>query len=221
MKNNVLIKEIFKSIQGEGLYVGVSQLFIRFTKCNLNCIYCDTDFKTNSKEYNANELACIVNEINNIHSISLTGGEPLTETEFLLEFLPKMKHKIYLETNGILYEQLQKVIKYIDIISMDIKLPSCSKNKDLFKEHENFIQIAKAKELFVKVVFDENINDSEIKKCCELGIKYKMPVILQPKMNGEILEIKSEFINRTFYRFNERYENIRLIPQVHKFLNVK
>ena len=38
------IKEIFESIQGEGLYIGSKQLFIRFCACNLKCKYCDTPF---------------------------------------------------------------------------------------------------------------------------------------------------------------------------------
>jgi len=37
------IAEIFSSIQGEGLYVGRRQIFIRFCGCNLNCRYCDTE----------------------------------------------------------------------------------------------------------------------------------------------------------------------------------
>ena len=36
--------EIFSSVQGEGLLVGVRQIFLRFPDCNLACRYCDTDF---------------------------------------------------------------------------------------------------------------------------------------------------------------------------------
>ncbi|MBO6087199.1 7-carboxy-7-deazaguanine synthase QueE [bacterium] len=93
MNNRVKIKEIFASIQGEGPYVGYKQLFIRFCGCNLKCNYCDTEFsdKSDYKEYTAQELAQEVSKYADIHSISLTGGEPLLSTEFLKEFLPLIK----------------------------------------------------------------------------------------------------------------------------------
>ena len=221
MQNKVLIKEIFTSIQGEGIYIGVNQLFIRFIHCNLNCSFCDTDFSSNPKEYDITELAKFVNSFKNIHSVSLTGGEPLIETDFLINFLSLVHHKIYLETNGILYDNLAKIKDKIDIISMDIKLPSCSNNKNLFNEHEKFIKIAKEKELFIKIVFDEKINNDEILKSCELGKKYSVPIVLQPKMDKDKINMQIKFINSVYYKFIENYQNIRLIPQVHKFMNIK
>jgi len=223
MLNKVLIKEIFESIQGEGPYVGVNQLFIRFSKCNLNCKYCDTDFTSGLSEYTKDSLLNEVNKHPNVHSLSLTGGEPLLESSFLKEFLKLTNKKIYLETNGTLYQNLCEIIDYTDIISMDIKLPSCSNNNILWDKHKNFLDIAvnHSKEIFCKVVFDENITNNEIIKTIDLVKSNNILIVLQPKMNGEILNIKPEFIRNTFYRFNERYSNIRLIPQVHKFINIQ
>lgn len=223
MQNKVLIKEIFESIQGEGPYVGVNQLFIRFTNCNLNCKYCDTDFKSNAKEYTIENLIQEINKHNEIHSISLTGGEPLLEYIFLKEFLPKINKKIYLETNGTLYKNLLEIIKYIDIISMDIKLPSTTNMQEMFNIHENFIKIAveNNKELFVKVVFDEKITEDEIIKTIQLAKKYNIEIILQPKMDGDFLRLSADFVQEIFYRFIKKYNKVRLIPQVHKFINVR
>lgn len=222
MTNKALIKEFFESIQGEGPYVGYNQLFIRFSKCNLDCQFCDTDFISELNEYSPQELADIVNKRANIHSVSLTGGEPLLEIDFLKEFLPLVNKKIFLETNGTLYKNLEKVIDKIDIVSMDVKLPSTSGNQDLFEVHKCFIDVAKKanKEIYLKVVFDENTTDEEISICANLAKENDILLVLQPKMDGEVLNLKADIIHSTFYKFAEKYHNVRLIPQVHKFLNL-
>ena len=221
MSNKVFIKEFFESIQGEGPDIGYNQLFIRFGRCNLNCKYCDTDFTTNLKEYSVDELLNEIKKYNNIHSISLTGGEPLLDTNFLKEFLPKANKKIYLETNGTLFNELKEIIDYVDIISMDIKLNSTSNNGDLFETHQKFIDIAKTKELFLKVVFDENITEEEITKTINLAKENNLEIILQPKMDGDDLKISHQGITNIYNKFVKEYTKIRLIPQVHKFLNVR
>ena len=219
------VKEIFKSIQGEGPYIGYEQIFIRFCKCNLNCEYCDTDFETNIKIYSTDELIDEIHSYNpdNVHSISLTGGEPLLETEFLKEFLPKTKHKIYLETNGTLPEKLEEVVHLVDIISMDIKIQSSSKHIDLFKKHEDFIKISTKykKEIFLKIVFDQNIREEEIKISVDLAKKYEIPIILQPLMLKDKIKPSPSDTIRIFESFLNQYKNVRLIPQVHKFLQVE
>ena len=159
-QSKVKIKEIFTSIQGEGTYIGQKHIFIRFSKCNLNCKYCDTDFKSDLKEYSSDEL---YNYLKNIDCgvISLTGGEPLLEAEFLEEFLKKyylkLNKKIYLETNGTLTDKLAKIIDFVDIIAMDIKLKSATGQENKFVENDKFLKIASEKETFLKVVFNGNI----------------------------------------------------------------
>lgn len=225
MQNKTFVKEIFTSIQGEGPYIGYKQLFIRFTNCNLNCSYCDTDFKSNPEVFTKESLLAKIKstDLKNIHSVSLTGGEPLFEADFLSEFLPSLNYKIYLETNGTMTENLKKIIDYVDIISMDIKLNSSSGNGNLFEKHKEFINtaVSKNKELFLKVVFDENITDSEILNCINLASENNLLIVLQPKMDGEILKISSCTINKIFNKFSAEYNNVRLIPQVHKFINVQ
>lgn len=223
MTKKTFIKEIFSSIQGEGPYIGFEQLFIRFSKCNLKCAYCDTDFVSDLKEYTPQQLENEVRSYKTIHSISLTGGEPLLDVDFLKEFLPLVDKKIYLETNGTLHKELSEIIDLVDIISMDIKLNSTSNNGDLFDAHKKFIDVAikNNKELFVKIVFDENITDEEIKKSIELVKNTHLQIILQPKMDGDILNLSNEIINNVFEKFTKQYSNVRLIPQVHKFLKVR
>ena len=111
--NKAKIKEIFMSTQGEGPFVGYKQLFIRFCNCNLKCNYCDTDFESESSvEYSAYELEKYIKFLKgfeSVHSISLTGGEPLLWADFLNEFLPKIDKPVYLETNATVHVGLKKV----------------------------------------------------------------------------------------------------------------
>lgn len=241
--SKVKIKEIFASIQGEGPYVGYKQLFIRFCNCNLKCNYCDTDFE-DGKEYDPCELANEVNKFTDVHSISLTGGEPLLQTEFLKDFLPLVNKKIYLETNATLADRFNEVKSFVDIVSADIKLESATGIKDTYKFHDKFFEACRGVETFAKIVFNDRITDEEIEKCCELGKKHDIELILQPEMisplshceREEFLNEQSEFRNsgegfnmsvsaeyaaNILDKFLSKYENVRLIPQVHKFLDVR
>ena len=218
----VKVKEIFASIQGEGPFIGYKQLFIRLCRCNLNCAYCDTDFGTNdSKEYSADEIADICNQNDDCHSISITGGEPLLHTNFIIELSKKCNLPIYLETNGTLPEKLAEVIDSIRYIAADIKLPSCTNLPPMWEQHEEFLRIASQKELFAKVVFDENINDFEIHKITHLCKKYCIELVLQPMMRGKNPAVNSDFMQNILDKCLKIHPNTRLIPQVHKFIDAQ
>lgn len=220
MTDKASIKEIFTSIQGEGPYIGYKQLFIRFCGCNLNCSYCDTEF-LGGKCYTTSEVIAIINKNTDCHSVSLTGGEPLLHNEFLKQVLPYSNLPVYLETNATLPSSLKDVIDYIKFVSADIKLPSCTGLAPRWKEHDEFFNIASSKELFAKVVFDENITEEEIKESAKLCSKYNIELILQPRMGVNNLLISKDFIEKTLYAFLKHYKNVRLIPQVHKFLDIR
>ena len=223
MTDKAHIIEIFSSIQGEGPLVGYKQLFIRFSGCNLNCNYCDTEFThgEESRFYSAEELCEVVKNAKNCHSVSLTGGEPLLHTEFLKEFMHNCALPIYLETNATLPQELEKIIDYIEYISADIKLPSCTNLESLWDIHDKFFEVASGKNLFAKIVFDKNITKEEVIKCCEFGSKYGIELILQPKMINDNMDININFIEKVHNSFLDRYKNVRVIPQTHKFINAR
>lgn len=221
--SKVRIKEIFSSIQGEGPYIGYKQLFIRFCNCNLKCNYCDTDFSSNEDfiEYNTKSLINEVNKYNDIHSISLTGGEPLLSVEFLKEFLPLVDKKVYLETNATLTDKFLEIKPYINIVSADIKLESSTGIKDTFRLHNKFFEACNGVETFAKVVFNDRITEEEITQCCKLAKKYGFELILQPEMIDGKMSVSSEFAANILDKFLKLYSKVRLIPQVHKFIQVR
>ncbi|MEI8377164.1 MAG: 7-carboxy-7-deazaguanine synthase QueE [bacterium] len=227
------IREIFLSIQGEGPYVGHRQLFIRFCDCNLKCGYCDTDFSvkdcqieykpgSGEFEYLRNPieehiLLEIISEFKNYHSISLTGGEPLLSCDFLLTCRPQINAKIYLETNGTLPNNLKKVIKLVDIISMDIKLPSSTGLKSYYAEHYEFIDIAlkNKKEIFAKAVVSNKITNSEMDYLKQIA--QKIPLIIQPiTTTNKALVITKEKL----FRISDKIPSARIIPQTHNFMGI-
>lgn len=219
------VKEFFVSIQGEGPYVGYKQLFIRFCRCNLNCKYCDTEFlaSTGAKEYSPQELFDAITQLDlrGIHSISLTGGEPLLETDFLKDFLPLARQlgKIYLETNATLPDKFEEVKNFIDIVSADIKLSSTAGVKNC--RHDEFFQSCKDKNTYVKVVFDNSITDEEIRSTAELAKKYNFELVLSPMMLGNKMSVNPNFIATVYDKYLKHYNRVRVIPQVHKFIGVE
>ena len=132
------INEIFYSIQGEGKWTGLPNIFIRTTGCNLRCSYCDTKYAYD--EGSEKNIKDILKEIKKFpcNNICITGGEPLLQSDILkfLEVLIKKKYSICLETNGSI--SIEAVTKFPTLlISLDIKCPSSNMNEKMeFKNIE-------------------------------------------------------------------------------------
>ena len=215
------IKEIFASIQGEGPYVGYKQLFIRFCGCNLHCSYFDTEFDAlDAKYYTLEEVLKIIDSHKDCHYVSLTGGEPLLFKEFIKGLAKKSALPVYLETNGTMPEALSEVIDYVTYVSADIKLPCATGLNPFWKEHDQFFSIASEKKLFAKAVFNSEITEQEIMEMSFLCKKYGIELILQPMMEGIVPTVDSDFMQQVLDRCLQYYPKVRLIPQVHKFINV-
>jgi 7-carboxy-7-deazaguanine synthase len=218
------IVEIFSSIQGEGLYVGQVQTFVRFYGCNIKCGYCDEARKIKFTEYSCSELvSAILKESNKV--VSFTGGEPLLHAGFLKEVLPGLKKKgfiAYLETNGLLKNKLLEIIDFLDIISMDIKLPSSTGLGAYWEAHASFLKEAVRKKVFVKAVITDRTPISDIKKAVSIvrGVNKDIFFILQPvTKNNKIQNVKS--VRMFLDAANSELNNVRIIPQVHKILSLK
>lgn len=94
-----LINEIFHSLQGEGRHTGVSSVFVRFSGCNLNCPFCDTDHFPGKLMSDEEILATIRNF--SARWVVLTGGEPGLKID--RDFIDKIHQsgkKVAIETNG-------------------------------------------------------------------------------------------------------------------------
>jgi organic radical activating enzyme len=219
------IAEIFESIQGEGIYLGKKQIFVRFYGCNLACKFCDTK-PDKFTEYSPRQLfEKLAGYPRDYHSIAFTGGEPLLQKGFLKEVL-KLTRKAgmlnYLETNGALPKELGEVINLVDIIAMDLKLPSSTETGELWDRHRKFLKIAMRKEVFLKTVISQSTEEEDINKSLELikKTKKRLALVLQPNSfeNDENLMRKMERFRQMCSR-----ENVAawIIPQMHKELGIK
>ena len=221
------ISEIFFSIQGEGIYAGTGHIFIRFFGCNIKCRYCDTN-KNKFKKYSTDELIKKVRELvekYNAKYVSLTGGEPLLQADFIYEFLNKIKTdklKIYLETNGLLKADFLKLKKHVDIIAMDFKIPSATGLNSCWKEHQEFLKACKTKKVFVKAIINLKTKTTEIKKAAKIiaGINKNIILVLQPVDQ----ELSFAMIKKTMLYQKAALDDlidVRIIPQIHKLIGVR
>jgi len=102
------INEIFISIQGEGPRVGHPAVFIRFSGCNTQCSFCDTDYDTwesmttdeivEAARNVAVEAVPVIGGHFKLDCI-LTGGEPLLQLDKELVGKLAAKYSLNLETN--------------------------------------------------------------------------------------------------------------------------
>lgn len=94
------VNEIFYSIEGEGLRVGQPTTFVRLSKCNLRCHFCDTEFDQFT-EMGLEEIAAEVGR-HTAAWVCFTGGEPLGQNiEPLARLLKGRGYRLHIETNGV------------------------------------------------------------------------------------------------------------------------
>ncbi len=95
------VNEIFYSLQGEGYYTGTPAVFLRFSGCNRQCAFCDTDHHSGTVMTAAQIVeACAAFPA---HHLVCTGGEPLLQLDdTLLRALKAKGFYVQIETNGTL-----------------------------------------------------------------------------------------------------------------------
>lgn len=118
------IKEVFRSIQGEGESAGCDAVFVRFAGCNLACSFCDEDHRVKAEVSGLDLLELVENELKDVRSfkgfrVVFTGGEPLLHVDLqLVHLFLREGFRLCLETNGAMEtEQAMKMSPPFELLA--------------------------------------------------------------------------------------------------------
>ncbi|MDP4709250.1 MAG: 7-carboxy-7-deazaguanine synthase QueE [Rickettsiaceae bacterium] len=209
---SLLVKNIFKTLQGEGPHAGLPAIFIRLGGCNLACSFCDTEFEDYQK-YALSEIVDTIEKLSlnskSIRSVALviiTGGEPFRQPiNRLCEDLLSSGFAVQIETNGTLYREIPKDV---DIICS----PKVSNNKYLSVQQDLLPRVTAFKFLISgNIEFYASVP--------ELGqLEYNIPVFVQAmdeydaKINAKNQQMAVDLAINNGYR---------LSYQIHKNLGIE
>lgn len=204
------ICEIFYSLQGEGRWTGLPNIFFRTTGCNLRCDYCDTKYAySQGKELSFNEIFEKIQQYK-CKKICLTGGEPLLQKDSnqLIDLLIQKNYQISLETNGsINIEQLRNNKNLL--ISLDIKCPSSNMKDKMIFENIDFLECKDQLKFVIK-----NREDFLYSKKIIDDFKPKCPVFFQPLWGSNYKRLARWILDENLC--------VRLGLQIHKIIeNIK
>lgn len=242
METRANIVEIFSSLQGEGRYVGEPMTFVRFSGCSMRCAFCDTrgaqrveagfrvETPPGSRTFSMHKNPVAITRLAEMMEafddefVSITGGEPLEQADFLAEWLPSVaaKRRVLLETNGVLHSALGKVLPHVSVVSMDLKLPSSTRRPAVWAEHEEFLRavLAAGVEAYVKIVVTGDTSDNDIQRAIGLvgSVNKYVPIFIQPafddlSLNAAISEERLSSIERLCGAY---LTDVRVQPQMHR-----
>lgn len=246
------VSEIFASVQGEGILVGERQIFVRMAGCSAACRWCDT---ASSKERHPNcvvraarkkslenpitvgeavaEVVGLIAESGPVRAVSLTGGEPLEQAVFVGGLAGELRDRgcrVYLDTNGLEAEEIGKVAACVDVVAMDIKLPSAT-GKPHWEAHRAFLRALRGADVFVKIVVDPATPLEELDEAVRLIAEHdaRIPLVLQPESaaisgtagGAAAAKRLASLVDRAQRRALERLDDVRVIPQCHKLLKIR
>lgn len=200
------ICEVFKSIQGEGLLMGLPCVFVRTSGCNLDCAWCDTRYaRSGGEEMTVMEIIDRVRGFD-IPLVCITGGEPLLqqETYSLVDRLLDEGYSVQLETNGSI--PLEKVSCHENLmISMDFKTPSSGMQKRMIKE--NLEVLSPYDQL--KFIVADSVDMRFVEEFLAVN-EIPCPVVVTPVGGTDIRPVAEWVLKKNL--------NVRVLPQLHKLI---
>jgi 7-carboxy-7-deazaguanine synthase len=141
MTTTLLINSIYRATEGEGIHIGIPQIFVRFQGCHVGCVNCDTKETWDFDPAFTTTIDDVMEKVetlsqNIIKRVSITGGDPLHPSHIpsLLVLISELKSRGYwinIEAAGT--RIVKEVFDQVDFVSYDFKTPSTTvrTSKDL------------------------------------------------------------------------------------------
>ena len=251
----IYASEVFSAIQGEAALVGERQLFVRLAGCNIRCTYCDQpealervagpcriEQTPGRRDWTvvASPLAVdqLVDHVVDLwgrmrhHSISLTGGEPLFQSQRvvpLVERLAAAGCPLMVETNGTLVSALDRVAPWLTYVSMDLKLDSVDGEAVSLDTQRTFLAHALDASLttWVKIILGPTTADAEFDRAVAMVADTQheldpsgpgVEIFLQPVTPfGRVTAAPTpEQVLEWQERALRVHPRVRVVPQTHK-----
>ncbi len=228
------ISEVFASIQGEGLFVGTMQLFIRFddkpadertfvlrtlpgakNQYARNPVSAERLFQLLSDTYPLKDFFCI----------SFIGSEPLHQPEFLEDMLQILKKNClatFVQTAGAPIKSYLKLSGLVDHWCIDLNCGTARNTLRCSRTLEKIIEASTPENTYFRLAIDVN-DDPEKLLGMITGLQpEEYTLILQPcaLFPAHISDWDTGTIISWIQLFQPHFHQVRWIPQVHKLLRI-
>lgn len=209
--NELRLTEIFYSIQGESAAAGRPCVFVRLSRCNLRCTWCDTTYSFKGGEHNS--FDAVLEEIAGYgcNLVEITGGEPLLQ-DAIHPFMTRLcdeGYEVLIETSGSL--DIAPIDDRVGVI-MDLKAPGSGMvDKNMWEN----IGALKPKDELKFVLLDRADFDWAVQTCRERELFGRVKDVHFSPVHGELesSELAAWIL--------EAKIPVRLNLQIHKFLGVE
>jgi len=217
------VVEIFDSIQGEGIQIGMPMTFVRLAGCNLKCKWCDTKYAwKDGKKMSTMDIVTKVNK----EWVCITGGEPLLQDLTDLVETLKWSRWLTIETNGTIFPS-NDVLRAVDLWTVSPKFGSSGMQPNL-EVIEKFLRSG----VYLQLKFViQNGSDYLMLKDLLRQLKsedlYETAIVLQPEGSSvrsdadipqylaKLRTLTEVVTNDDFWR---EFDEVRVLPQLHRIV---
>ncbi len=204
------LTEIFYSIQGESSRAGRPCIFVRLSRCNLRCTWCDTTYSFKGGDKRTFDDVMEEVEGHGCKLVEITGGEPLLQPT-VLPFMKRLcdeGYEVLIETSGSL--DISEIDPRVCII-MDLKPPGSG---EVQKNRWENIEHLKPTDEVKFVILNREDYEWAVETVRKHELTTRSNVIFSPVHGVQDAHQLANWIL-------EDQLNVRLGLQIHKFLDVE